>query len=94
MKEITIKVTGDLTIYINGKELPLKINTLAELSKKQRLVFEHYQSFIKKNGSSPSYSSVGMALGKAPSVIYCHVENLCKKKYLKKIGRDIIEITT
>lgn len=64
------------------KILYVYINMIKKLSNKQSKILEWYQSFIDKNGYTPTYAYVAEKLWLTPWAIFFHVKNLNKLWYL------------
>lgn len=59
------------------------------LTEKQKLIYDYIESYILKNGLSPTYEEIRKKLKlKALSGVYQHIEALIKKGLIKKTGNS------
>lgn len=55
------------------------------LTKRQRDVYDFIESFVQKNGYSPSFEEIGFALGLSSlATVHKHISNLEEKGFLKR----------
>lgn len=59
------------------------------LTRKQREIYDFYDSYIRENKRVPSYSEAGEILNLDRTVVYTHIKNLEKKWYLIATNGDI-----
>lgn len=60
---------------------------MAELTKKQQLIFDFIKSYINENGYPPSVRDIGEGLNlSSPATVHAHIKNLVDLGYLSKDG--------
>ena len=60
---------------------------MAELTKKQLIIFEYIKNYINENGYPPSVRDIADGLNlSSPATVHNHIENLVKLGYLSKDG--------
>ena len=62
------------------------------LTRSQTKVLDYYLKHIEKHEYAPTYKEAGIALGKAESVIFEHIKNLCKMGFAEKLGNGYVRI--
>ncbi len=68
---------------------------MSTLTKKQKAIFEFIKGYIEKHGISPTLEEICRHFKKAIGTIHEHIEELAKKKFIKKTngirGLEIVE---
>jgi len=60
---------------------------MSTLTKKQKAIFEFIKGYIEKHGISPTLEEICRHFKKAIGTIHEHIEELAKKKFIKKNKR-------
>ncbi len=79
---------GKLSGILHNITFKKIIKHMSTLTPKQKRVLNYIESYIKKNGVSPTFEEIGRNTKKAFSTVHEHVETLIKKGFIIKTSNS------